>query len=92
MNLKYERKKSTKAWSALFTCAMGRAIHSEIVENLSAQVFLQDLRRLVFHDEGPDTFISDNGKCFVRAKRELKKLLIEGRKEINDFAVLQKVL
>ena len=71
---------------------MGRAIHLEIVENLSAQVFLQDLRRLVFHDEGPDTFISDNGKCFFRAKRELKKLLIEGRKEINDFAVLQKVL
>ena len=47
---------------------------------------------MVFHHGWPDTFISDNGKCFVRTKRELKKLLIEGRKEINDFAVLQKVL
>ena len=69
---------------------MARAIHLEIVGNLSTQVFLQDLRRLVFHNELPETFISD--KCFVRAKRELQKLLIEGRKEINDFSVLQKVL
>ena len=90
-NLKYGRNKSTKAWGALFTCATVRAIHLEIVENLSAEAFLQALRRFVSHHGWPDTFISDNGKCFVGAERELKKLLVEGRNQINDFAVLHKV-
>ena len=59
-------------WGEQFTWKLSRIFLQE--------VFLQDLRRLVFHHGWPDIFISDNGKCFVRAKRELRKLLIEGRK------------
>ena len=66
---------------------MGRAIHLEIVENRSAEAFLPDLRRFVSHHGWLDTFISDSGKCFVGAEKELKKLLSEGRSDINDFAV-----
>ena len=66
---------------------MERAIHLEIVENRSAEAFLQDLRRLVSHHGWPDTFISDSGKCFVGAEKEPKKLLSEGRRDIKDFAV-----
>ena len=59
----------------------------KIVENRAAGAFLQDLRRFVSHHGWPDTFISDKGKCFVGAEKELKELLSEGRSDINDFAV-----
>ena len=45
----------------------------------------------MYHHGWPATIISDNGKSFVGAERELRKLVIEGRKQINDFAVLNKV-
>lgn len=38
----------------------------------------------MYHHGWPATIISDNGKSFVGAEREL-------RKQINDFAVLNKV-
>ena len=66
---------------------MGRAIHLEIVENCSAEAFLQALRRFVSHHGWPDIFNSDSGKCFFGTEKELKKLLSEGRRDINDFAV-----
>ena len=59
----------------------------EIVENRSAEAFLQDLRRFVSRHVWPNTLISDSEKCFVGAEKELKKLLSEGRRGINDFAV-----
>ena len=42
--LKYGRNKTIKAWGAIFTCATVRAVHVEIVENLSTPAFLQALR------------------------------------------------
>ena len=89
--LKYGRNKPTKAWGALFTCATVRAVHLEIVQDLSTQSFLQALRRFVSHHGWPSTFIADNGKSFVGTERELRKLFVEGRKAISDFTVLHKV-
>ena len=91
-NLKFGRNKSIKAWGALFTCATVRSIHLEIVESPSSKSFLQALRRFVSHHGWPTTIISDNGKSFVGAKKELKKLFVESRKKIDDFAVLHKLL
>ncbi|XP_046555837.1 uncharacterized protein LOC124265090 [Haliotis rubra] len=89
--LKYGRNKTTKAWGALFTCANVRAIHLEIVDGLSTQAFLHALRRFVSHHGWPDTIISDNGTSFVGAQKELRSLVVEGRKDIENFAVLHKV-
>ena len=89
--LKYGRNKSTKAWGALFTCATVRAVHLEIVQDLSTQSFLQALRRFVSHHGWPSTFISDNGKSFIGTERELRKLFEDGRKAISDFVVLHKI-
>ena len=47
-NLKYERKTLHRP---LFTYAMGRAIRLEIVENRSAETFLQDLRSEFAHKQ-----------------------------------------
>ena len=85
--LKYGRNKSSKA------CLNGlsRAVHLEIVENASAEAFLHALRRFASHHGWPDTIISDNGGSFVGAEIELRKLFLEGKKRLRDFAVLHKL-
>ena len=90
-HLKYGRNKTSKAWGAIFTCGTTRAIHLEIVDGLSTQAFLQALRRFVAYHGWPITIISDNGTSFVGAEAELRKFVQEGRKQLEDFAMLHKV-
>ena len=90
-NLKFGRNKTSKAWGAIFTCATVRAIHLEIVDGLSTQAFLQALRRFVAQHGWPTTIISDNGTSFVGAEGELRKLVQDGRKHFEEFAMLHKV-
>ena len=47
--LKYGRNKKIKNWGAVFTCATVRAIHLEIVQDLSTEAFLHALRRFAAH-------------------------------------------
>ena len=89
--LKYGRNKSTKAWGAIFACATTRGIHLAVVENASAEAFLQALRRFASHHGWPNTIISDNRGSFVGAEAEIRSLLTEGRKRLQDFAVLHKI-
>ncbi|XP_032232731.2 uncharacterized protein LOC5508081 [Nematostella vectensis] len=88
--LKYGRKQSIKAWEAIFTCATVRAVHLEIVENTSAEAFLQAVRRFAATHGWPETLISDNGGSFVGAEAELSKLVIDEKKCLEDFAMLHK--
>ena len=60
-HLKYGRNKIIKSWGAVFTCATVRAIHLEIVQDLSTEAFLHALRRFSARHGWPTTIISDNG-------------------------------
>jgi len=42
-----------KVWVCLFTCVVVRAIHLELVENISANEFLLSLRRFMAHRSVP---------------------------------------
>ncbi|XP_045025108.1 uncharacterized protein LOC123469827 [Daphnia magna] len=53
-----------KAYICLFTCASTRAIHLELVEDLSAQSFLFAFKRFVSHHSLPSMIISDNATNF----------------------------
>ena len=75
----------------MFTYATVRSIHLEVVGIPSGESFLQALRRFVSHHGWPTTIISDNGKSFVGAEKELKKLFVEFRKKMDDFVVLHKL-
>ena len=52
-NLKFGRNRTQKALGALFTCATVHAIHLEIVEDLSTQLFMHTLRRFPAHHGWP---------------------------------------
>lgn len=90
-NLKQSRNKTSKAWGAIFTCGTVRAIHLEIVEDLSTQAFLQAIRRFASHHGWPKLIISDNGTSFVGAEKELRKLVQEERRSLQEFATSHSV-
>jgi transposase InsO family protein len=90
-HLKYGRNKIIKSWGTVFTCATVRAIHLEIVQDLSTEAFLHALRRFAARHGWPTTISSDNGTSFIGAESELRKLMKEGRREIEDFAVTHKI-
>ncbi|UYV68131.1 hypothetical protein LAZ67_5003135 [Cordylochernes scorpioides] len=67
-------KNRTKAWIVLFTCAVFRAIHLELVTSLSTEAFIQALRRFIARRGRPTVIYSDNGTNFVGANNALKAL------------------
>ncbi|XP_028656694.1 uncharacterized protein LOC114650672 [Erpetoichthys calabaricus] len=62
---------NSKRWAVLFTCLCTRAVHIEVVEEMSSSSFINALRRF-FALRGPaKQLISDCGTNFVGACREL---------------------
>ena len=53
-----------KVYIALFTCAATRAVHLELVPNLSAESFIRALARFKGRRGIPVLIVSDNGKTF----------------------------
>ena len=64
----------------LFTCAVTRAVHLEVVSNLTASSFICALKRFISRRRIPHLIISDNGTCFkneeVRFSEELTRMNI----------------
>lgn len=58
-------RNKTKCWIVLFTCAVYRCVHFELVTSLSTDCFLLALKRFVDRRGRPEVIYSDNGKNFV---------------------------
>ena len=63
-----------KVYMALFTCAITRAVHLEIVEDGTEQEFLRAFRRFVSRKSFPSVIYSDNAKIFISANKTLKDI------------------
>lgn len=66
--------KVSKAYICLFVCFTTKAIHLELVSDLTTEAFLASLRRFVSRRGKPAQVYSDNGSNFVGANHELKEL------------------
>jgi hypothetical protein len=55
---------TSKTWICLFTCLVTRAIHLEVVEDLTAEQFLLCLQRFIGRRGKPSVIYSDNGGQF----------------------------
>ena len=64
-----------KVYICLFTCAATRAVHLEIVVDLTVDTFLLAFRRFASRKSVPHTMISDNASTFLAAAEELEKLM-----------------
>ncbi|GFU90940.1 integrase catalytic domain-containing protein [Trichonephila clavipes] len=67
-------KDGRKVWITLFTCAVYRAIHLELVNSLTSDAFLLALRCFIARRGRPRTIYCDNGTNFRGAFNDLSKL------------------
>lgn len=63
-----------KAWIVLVTCAVYRAVHLELVTELSTPAFIQAFRRFIARRGRSHTVYSDNGTNFVGTDNALNQL------------------
>ena len=63
-----------KYYICLFTCLATRAIHLELIDSLSAEAFVNCLRRFIARCSVPDKIYSDNGRNFVAVSKFLSQL------------------
>ena len=64
----------TKVYICLFTCAVTRAVHLEVVSDLTVDTFLLAFRRFVSRKSLPKQLISDNASTYLSAAEELRKM------------------
>lgn len=72
-----ERRKELKYYGLLFTCMASRAVHVEILTDLSTDSFLNAFRCLVALRGPVKRLYSDRGTNFVGARRELEQAFNE---------------
>ena len=65
------QKQMKKAYICLFTCSTSRALHLELVHDLSTIAFIRCLRRFIARRGTPVSITSDNAKTFKKADKEL---------------------
>lgn len=82
---------SKKVWVCLFTCLSVRAIHLEVVEDMTAEEFILCLRRFIARRGVPRQIISDNAKQFKVAKSTLNKAwsTMVMSSDVGEFSVRQ---
>lgn len=64
----------SKAWVVLFTCAIYRAVHLELVTSVSVDSFVQALRRFVSRRGRPSIIYCDNATNFTGTAAALKNV------------------
>lgn len=78
--------KTTRGYIAVFVCFATKAIHLELVSDLSTPAFLAAFKRMCARRGTPKHMYSDNGTNFVGASRLLKKEYKDVLQVINtDF-------
>ncbi|GFU41209.1 putative RNA-directed DNA polymerase from transposon X-element [Trichonephila clavipes] len=67
-------KSKQKAWIVLFTCAVFRAFHLELITSLSTTNFIQAMRRFIARRGRISVMYSDNGTNFTDLNNALRQL------------------
>ncbi|XP_055846867.1 uncharacterized protein LOC129912558 [Episyrphus balteatus] len=68
-------RKRRKCWVSIFVCLRTRAVHIEIVGDLSTIAFIACFERFIARRGRCEKMFSDNGTAFVGASKELNKAL-----------------
>ena len=67
-------KENKKAYICIFTCAVYRAVHFELLSSLSTADFIKGFSRFIARRGRPSIVFSDNGTNFVGTANDLNKL------------------
>ena len=69
------KKTEEKVWICLYTCCVTRAVHLDIVPDLTAEALLRRFRRFTARRGLPLRIVSDNGSTFKSASRQIADLM-----------------
>ena len=75
-----------KVWLAVFTCMVARAIHIEIVPDLTAVSFLTALRSIAWIKGTPKKILTDNATNFTKSAKVLLEIS-KNNEVIKEFHV-----
>ena len=78
----------TKSYVAIFVCFVTRAVHLELVEDLSTQSFISALRRFIGRRGRCSIIYSDNGTNMIGARNELSELYETLQKQQNRDQII----
>ena len=73
-NIRDPQSRKTKAYICIFVCATTRAVHLEVVVNLSTTSFNMCLRRLAASKGVPSIIMSDNYRTFIAGQTFLLEM------------------
>jgi hypothetical protein len=84
-------KTIVKSYIALFICLSTKAIHLELVPDLSTEAYIAALRRFIARRGICNNIYSDNDTNFVGAEKEIRKLILqkESVESISNYASQQ---
>ncbi|XP_053687025.1 uncharacterized protein LOC128736564 [Sabethes cyaneus] len=87
--IKYPGRRSNpiKTFVCIFVCLVTKAVHMEVVADLSTQAFLAALKRFVAIRGKPQTIMCDNATNFVGANRELEQLRLQLCDQLCQYVV-----
>ena len=69
----FKENKEKKVWICIFTCVTVRAVHLEIVDDMTAKQFLMTLQRSISRRNTPHTIILDDASQFKLTKTTVDK-------------------
>lgn len=76
---------STKCYVALFVCFATKAIHLELVSDLSTTRFIAAFKRFVSRRGLPKMMYSDQGRNFIGAEKELNRMFKRRYSKENEY-------
>ena len=81
--------RSRKVWICLYTCCVVRAVHLDVVPDLTTPSFLRSLKRFSARRGLPKRIISDNAKTFKAAAKSIQATLKdeEVQRHLADLGV-----
>lgn len=79
------KPKLIKGYVCLFICLATKAVHLEAISDLTTGCFLATLKRFIGRRGKPAHIFSDNGRSFIGASAELKKLQTFIETELNSI-------
>ncbi|XP_025996386.2 uncharacterized protein LOC113005268 [Solenopsis invicta] len=71
---KFRNRNRVKVYVCIFVCMAIKAVHLEVVSDLTSDGFLAALRRFIARRGLPENIYSDNGTNFIGANNRLKEM------------------
>ncbi|XP_015604454.1 uncharacterized protein LOC107272139 [Cephus cinctus] len=93
---KRRNSKRIKVYVAVFVCMATKAVHLEVVSDMTTETFLNAFKCFIGRQGKPADVFSDNGTNFVGANRELEELRVlfaqeEHRSKIIDNNAMDRI-